>query len=373
MSNPRRSGTIWAFTFVAITASTLASCGWDRDGAIPSQTSDLSTHRVPHALHFVPFVGTCVQRGSTCAGGGIQSFLRVTTITNGIDWPYALQYDASNNLYAANLDDSKVTVYSAGSLKLKSTIREDISSPDALAFDPLSAVLYVANNCAVAPGANCSFSNTVTAYQGGLHSFTLTVHDGIHQPVALAVDHMGDLYVANAGSNWITEYASAGHAFMRKLHANGPAALVVDRDDNLWVANYLGQDVAEYKPAPGPTRALELVQVPGGAYRLAIDSRGYLYVGTLSSVFVYACPPQCRVPAYTINDVHVAALGIDPRTNDLFVAEGGLSYSRQDVQEYSPNTATPFWTSGPISQIISSMAVGPTPKPASTPSSSPKR
>lgn len=65
------------------------------------------------------------------------------TITDGINYPVALAFDASNNLYIANYTrgytgygPGSVTVYAGGSSSVMETITSGVNHPSALAFGP---------------------------------------------------------------------------------------------------------------------------------------------------------------------------------------------------------------------------------------------
>jgi hypothetical protein len=340
----------------ALSSTMLGACAYSHgEGAIPSQAQTSSFVRVPQALHFVPFVATCVQSGSTCTGGKIQSLAGTGTISAGISYPYALQSDNHGNLYVANLLGNTVTVYAPGRARPKLTIRPRVSSPDALAFDESSGNLYVANNCTILGSSGaCSNPNTVSAYHHGRYALSIT--QSVNQPVALALDGSGDLFVANAGSNTVTEYAADSHSLIRTISAGvkGPTALAISPiTGDLYVANNQGDDVTVYTArATHPTRTVIVPQ----PYRLAIDNDGDLYVGTPSLVLIYCRP--CNKPSRVINHQAVVALAIDESNRYLYVANGGLLYTKQNVQLYLPGSTSPSKT-WPITQTVSALALQP--------------
>ncbi len=49
-------------------------------------------------------------------------------------------------------------------------------------------------------------ANTVTEYVAPYTSAPATIAGGQSQPIALAIDMLGNLYVANYGNNTVTEY-----------------------------------------------------------------------------------------------------------------------------------------------------------------------
>lgn len=348
---------------VLLACSALAACdeASQTKGTIPSRPFAIA----PKAAHFLPFVGTCVQSGSTCMGGSVQLLTQPTTISKGINYPYALKYDKLGNLYVANYIGNSVTVYAPGATKPKKRIVRHISYPDDLAFDNKTGVLFVANNCNVQLVGACSGSNTVTAYRRGEYLYTLGSKARINQPVALAADSDGHLYVANAGSNQVTEYDSKTRSLMRTLLAKGVTDLRVGKGKHLFVASNRANKVQEYT-ASG-TIPIRTINVPE-PFRLTVDKHGNLYVGTPSAVYFY-CYPRCRNPGLIINDVHVAAMAIDPDDN-LYVADGGLTLSTQNVEEYAPHSTTPSMKVS-FDQTLTALAINPQPVATATPTTSP--
>jgi hypothetical protein len=102
------------------------------------------------------------------------------------------------NLYVVNNGNATVTGYAPGSGSVLRTISQGINGPFQLAFDA-HGNLYVANGSA----------NTVTVYAPGKIKLKRTISQGVGEPAALAFDGAGDLYVANYDNGTVTVYAPA--------------------------------------------------------------------------------------------------------------------------------------------------------------------
>jgi hypothetical protein len=106
----------------------------------------------------------------------------------------AMTLDLQDNAYIAQGWTSTIFVYKAYSDKILEKITNGVNNPDALAFDA-QGNLYCANN------------NNVAVFAPGSSSPNYSITDGVNQPNALAIGPDGNLYVSNLGANTITVYA----------------------------------------------------------------------------------------------------------------------------------------------------------------------
>ncbi len=175
-----------------------------------------------------------------------------TATLTGLNYPIALAFDSSGNLYVANEAGTTVSKFAPGSTTPTATLT-GLNNPIALAFDS-SGNLYVANY----------YGNTVSRFTPGstTPSATLT---GLDNPIALVFDSSSNLYVANeAGGNGTTvsEFAPGSTTPTATLTGlANPRSLAFDSSGNLYVANEAGGNgttVSEFAPAQsfvvsGPT------------------------------------------------------------------------------------------------------------------------
>ncbi|HEC83970.1 MAG TPA: hypothetical protein ENI48_01815, partial [Thioploca sp.] len=127
------------------------------------------------------------------------------------------------------LDSNTVTVIDGGNNSVTTTV-EVGSNPSALAVNPQTNQIYVANIA----------SNTVTVIDGGNNSVTTTVEVGEY-PTALAVNpQTNQIYVANQWSNTVTVIDGGFLHFTTTVEVGkSPYALAVNpQTHQIYVANY---------------------------------------------------------------------------------------------------------------------------------------
>ena len=119
-------------------------------------------------------------------------------VKKGVGHPAGILFDPSWNLFVSNAQLSTVTIYAPPYTKLPAqTITTPNCNPGALAFDS-SLDLFVA----------CPLSNSVLVYAPPYTITPTVITNGIAFPIALAVDEVGNLFVANNGGiNTVTQYA----------------------------------------------------------------------------------------------------------------------------------------------------------------------
>ncbi len=104
-------------------------------------------------------------------------------------------------------------------------------------------------------------SNAISIYSSGASGRTLlgTIsgsQTGLDYPEGVAVDSLGDLFVANALGNTITEYAPGASGNVAPIATisgsrtalNDPRFLALDSSDDLWVVDAASNSITEYTP-----------------------------------------------------------------------------------------------------------------------------
>jgi|HubBroStandDraft_6_1064221.scaffolds.fasta_scaffold82847_2 sugar lactone lactonase YvrE len=159
------------------------------------------------------------------------------TITEGIQYPFALLVDKSNDLFVANCgfgscylssgNRGSITEYAYGSGAPLRTITDGIDSPQAMAFGK-NGLLFVANYGYFKKGS-------VTVYSSGTKPVR-RITAGIRNPDALAVGPSGYVYVANyayaKGHDSITVYTPDGSQLVRTIpeELDGPLSLGIGKE-----------------------------------------------------------------------------------------------------------------------------------------------
>jgi sugar lactone lactonase YvrE len=120
-----------------------------------------------------------------------------------------------------------------------------LSAPQGLAID-------AAGNAWVADeGSNAITEIGGVSYISGTNGYTSTAIAG---PQAVAIDATGTVWVANTGANNVVALNSSTGSIKQTLTTNlsTPDALAFDGSGNLWVSNFSGNSIAEFTAAGAP-------------------------------------------------------------------------------------------------------------------------
>lgn len=238
---------------------------------------------------------------SRFAGNGLGKFsTAATSLSGGLSYPAGLAFDARGNLFVADSAGAdSITkfaltsgvgttpaTFGTGSVVLTGA---GLNCPTGLAFDSLGN-LFVAN----AHGDSITeFAAGTTPGTFGIGKVALT-GGGLSYPIGLAFDTRGDLFAANGYGNNITEFAvgptpgTFGNTTM--LTGGGlaePYDLAFDARGNLFTSNVLGSTITEFVPTSGAGTTpgafgTGIVAETGlsSPSGLAFDERGDMFVGS---------------------------------------------------------------------------------------------
>lgn len=170
-------------------------------------------------------------------------------VSGGQIIPVGIAIDGSQNAWVADSFTSKLTEYGTTGVPSPTSPYSGggLSAPQGVAIFGTSAVWTpnIGNN-------SVSKFNTAGVAQSPANGYTAIA--GILNPVALAVDQVGAVWIANKGAfgttGSVSRLASDGSAISGPSGYTGgginfPFAVAVDRYDNVWVANYTGNSVTE--------------------------------------------------------------------------------------------------------------------------------
>lgn len=149
--------------------------------------------------------------------------------------PTGIAVDNSGNAWVTNQADNDVCAISATGSVLKTTTVG--TKPVAIAIDGTTGNLAVCNQ-----GANTVSELNSTG------SLVSTVPSGSapndKQPVAIAMDSIGDSWVCDLGSNCVVELSPAG-SVLQAISVSQPQGIAIDSSDDVWVTSKKNNDVVE--------------------------------------------------------------------------------------------------------------------------------
>jgi hypothetical protein len=209
----------------------------------------------------------------------------------------------AGTVFVSDLDNDAVWICPANSGDIRDGYLpatgqlQGTSDPMQLAVDA-QGTIYVANAQTDAGGAG-----SVTEYPRGATLPSRTLTAGLNTSTGVAVDSAGTVYVSNKYLATIVVFAKGKETPKETITANltGPDGLAVDKSDDLFIADSSSNDVLELVHGSKTPNSLHLADLsrPVG---VAVDNRGNLFVSNLlgasSTVAMY--PPRSTSPKLTI-------------------------------------------------------------------------
>jgi sugar lactone lactonase YvrE len=233
-------------------------------------------------------------------------------------------------LYLGDGRENSITVYAPRSHKIVRKVSQGIEAPVWIAFDA-GGNLYVAN-CGP---TDCHSGTFITVYPRGSGNLSLTISAGINGPVDMVFDDSGNLYVSNEFGSTVTVYAPGKSKPLRTISSgvSQPRGLVFDRSGNLYVANRYPPSVSVYAPG-GDTPIRTISTGLTEPVWVAFDRRGRLYVSNCSpyansTVAIYSAEQD--EPIGTISEGLLCAGKLVFSSNALYVDD----FVANDVMVYA--------------------------------------
>ena len=165
-----------------------------------------------------------------------------------------------------------------------------------------------------------------------------TFASGFNDPVGLAFDAAGNLYVANVGNDTVSEVTPAGAVSTFASGFNDPNGLAFDAAGNLYVANIGNDTVSKVTPAGVVSTFASGFNDPDG---LAFDAAGNLYVANDGNDTVSEVTPAGVVSTFASGFNGPDGLAFDAAGN-LYVANDG----NNTVSKVSDTVTVPFTLGG---------------------------
>jgi sugar lactone lactonase YvrE len=242
-------------------------------------------------------------------------------------------------LYVSNHYNDTVNTVGPGGSDGPGTVfaSSGLSAPEGLSFDG-SGNLYVANS---GSGYISNYNSSGALINGQFASIGAS---GTYA-IGLAFDSSGNLYVADTYGA-ISKVGPGGGTpttFVPTAGLNGPIGLAFDTSGTLYVSNGFSTatttSISKVTPT-GVVTPLSLSSPIGSPYGLAFDSSGNLYVSNIGSVYnagqtsaIYEVTPSGTVSTF-IN----GGAGLNDPTGLAFDSSGNLyvaNYGSNTISEYS--------------------------------------
>ncbi len=219
-------------------------------------------------------------------GGSVASTVSVPTNT----------INALADMLAACVNSSGPTAYSCAALFSAAT-----TPSGAVPVDTVTAMLNINSYPANKPGALLSvipsFPPYATSIAAAPNDWTVALKftgGGLNAPTGIALDASGNVWVANAGGNSITELNSTGTpqtgpaGYTGNNTIFGAQALAVDKSGNVWVADTLLNSIVELTLKNGAIQSSASFTAGGisGPIGIAIDSQDNVWVSNFAGASV---------------------------------------------------------------------------------------
>lgn len=238
---------------------------------------------------------------AACGGGGSPA----VPSGNGLNWTpdVAAHRKYAGNVFVSDPDNDTVWVCPATLNDIRRGFGsptqqlQGVSDPVQIAVDA-QGTIYVAN-----AQVNAAGGGSITEYPRGATSPSRTLTSGLNTSTGVAVDSLGNVYVSNKYLASILVFGKGKNSPKKTIKSNlrGPDGLAVDTADNLYIADSTANDVLKLAHGSTMPQSLHLKSLsrPIG---VAVDAKGDLYVSNLlaqsSNVTVYA--PGKTTPKATI-------------------------------------------------------------------------
>src|ERR1700761_15207 len=260
------------------------------------------------------------------------------TIITGLNHPLGISIDPSNNLYIATYVytspyTSSVTKYSTTGTLLQTISNTQMDESDGVAVDGAGNI-YVLNRAQDATGSNPGY---VTKYNSA-GTYVGTFSSGYNDPLAIACDPAGDVFVADSHNNQVKIYSSNGVLLNTITGFNDVEGFVADGNGNLYVSDFTNNTVKEFSALGG---YYIISPLPGG---LSFNSPNGQITGTPTVTF----PPT----TYTVTAYNITGSGSTTVTISCYQSNDWIGVTSTDW-----NTAS-NWLSGVVPNSTQQALIG---------------
>lgn len=254
----------------------------------------------------------------------------------------------AQNLFVGNYGTESIIEYSGGS---QTTFATGLDYPTALAFDS-SGDLFESDQ----------FSGNIYEWAGGGSTRT-TFESGLSQPSPMAINTAGDLFVA-VGNN-VDEFSSAGSLLNTLTGFDTPAGIAFDSAGNMYISNINGAGSGTgfiTKITLGGVQSMFAsgLNAPCG---LAFNAAGDLFVAGSTYDTITEITPGGSKSQFASGLNNPNQMAFD-KAGDMFVADWGVNNGNGDITEFAANGTESVFASGIRPTSLAFQGALPVPEPS---------
>lgn len=258
---------------------------------------------------------TVTQAGAACVAVGV-----LPLVSNNLNQPYGVAFDAVGNLYIADTGNGAFKVWSPTNPTATRLVASAIGAPAYLAVDGAGDI-YFSDFATATVRRWTAADQTVTNITWWLRGVG-----------GVALDAAGDLLYADGGRNTLTQWMTDGSGRTNILSSSlsGPIGVAVGADGRVYIADagdptyYAPSALAEWDPAWGNGQVLTLASQLYNTTGLAVDQAGNLYFAQVGNNSICEWNQATKILTYlaqgTVSQPHGVA--VDSACN-LYIADTG--------------------------------------------------
>jgi streptogramin lyase len=190
----------------------------------------------------------------------------------GVYYPFGLALDASSNLWIAGNDGNVAALDPSGAALLSQPV--GLECLNGIAVDPTGKVWVTTCQSVTRIDPSVSPPGILTTTDGGFDN-----------PVGIAADTNGHIWVANYSGSSVTELDSSANPVGAQPITGGgiygPENIAIDSHGNVWISNYDGSTISELDSTGAPVAASPYSDPDEniyGPFGIAVDPADHVWV-----------------------------------------------------------------------------------------------
>jgi hypothetical protein len=208
--------------------------------------------------------------------------------------PYGMGVDPSGNIYVANFGNNTISKYNSAGTYQGTFGSTAISNPAGIAFDKAGNGYVLNYNRTNNGNGNFHGNGNVSQYNSA-GVYTSTIIQGLGTGNGITIDALGNIDIAegsyNNGSNTIEQYNTSGSlAFsLNSAYTVNPVAVATDGSGNIYVLDNTNKNVTKYTSAG--TYLSTVITGLGNPNAIYVSGAGDIYIGDTGAQTVNVYSP----------------------------------------------------------------------------------